>query len=281
MTTSRSRARLAGLLVAGVAAVALVAVAPAPTAAADHGRRLYVAIGDSYSAGVGTTGPVTDPTCYRSPFGYPPLVAQQAGWRLDYQACGGATTGDVLSSQLGTLSADTDYVTIGIGGNDIGFIPVLQACGSTDQRDCDDALAKARQALSLLPDSLDRVYDRVAKKAPNARVAVVGYPRLFDRRDCSPLIDVTRPEMRNLNAVADELSRVIEKQAHEARFQYVDVRDEFDGHAICTPKPYINTLIPPPSMWFVDSFHPNRDGYAAYAREVSASLTHRDSDRPW
>ena len=42
--------------------------------------------------------------------------------------------------------------------------------------------------------------------------------------------------MRNLNAFADELSRVIEKQAHKARFQYVDVRDEFDGHAICTPK---------------------------------------------
>ena len=44
-----SRPRLAGLLIAGFAAVALVAVAPAQSAAADHGDKQYVAVGDSFS----------------------------------------------------------------------------------------------------------------------------------------------------------------------------------------------------------------------------------------
>ena len=207
---------------------------------------------------------------------------------MDNQACAGAKAAELLDPknpqhlQLDSLSDDTDYVTIGIGGNDIGFMPVVGACGLPEPKPCDDALDGARTALSSLGDSLDRVYRQVAMKAPNARVAVVGYPHLFDRYDCSPYTDFTRTEIRRLNAFADRLSQVIETHARQAGFEYVDVRDDFAGHAICTARPFINGFIapPPPSVEpLVDSFHPNRDGYAAYAREVIAELAHRDRGR--
>ncbi len=265
-----SRDRLTRLLVAALAVGVLVLVATAPSAAAHNASRRYVAIGDSFSAGVGTHGPITD-ACYRSPLGYPPLVAEQAGWQLDYQACSGATTADVLGKQLGTLSPKTDVVTIGVGGNDALFGLLITACPFGKPGDCEQALAAAHLALSALPTGLDAVYHEVATKAPNAQVAVVGYPRLFDKRDCSPYADVTPAEMSGLNAFADELDAVLRDRAHAAGFRFVDVRDEFDGHAICTERPYIHTYVRDP-VYVWDSFHPKQAGYRAYARAVLGAL---------
>jgi len=250
---------------ASLSALVLFMIAPAPPAHASTDGTRYVAIGDSYSAGVGTHGPITD-ACYRSPYGYPPLVAQRAGWQLDYQACSGAKTSDVLG-QLGPLSADTDVVTIGVGGNDVDFGLVMNACSSTAQVQCEAALALADRDLGLLPTKLDALYGEVAAKAPNARIAVVGYPHLFARRDCSRYVDVTRPEMRSLNAYTDRLDAILRDRAHQAGFQFVDVRDEFAGHEICTDESYIRTYVPDP-VYYWDSFHPNRAGHRVYARAV-------------
>src|SRR5512144_2341729 len=114
-------------------------------------------------------------------------------------------------------------------------MPVITACGTAVPGACEAALAQAEQWIAALPSKLDMVYQQVATKAPNARVAVVGYPRLFDRRDCSPQVDFTRPEMRSFNAFGDRLDAILRDRAHAAGFRYIDVRDEFAGHAICTP----------------------------------------------
>src|SRR4051794_8289440 len=82
----------------------------------------YVALGDSYSAGNGANSTNLSSSCNRNTYAYPYLVAtQRANTALTFVACAGATTGDVRSSQVGSVTSDTKFVTITIGGNDIGF----------------------------------------------------------------------------------------------------------------------------------------------------------------
>src|SRR5215212_4550423 len=101
----------------------------APSGDASPAYAHYVALGDSYSAG--PLIPTTDLAggCARSDHNYPSLVAQRLGVREFTDAtCSGATTrdlaaeqhpfeGSTIPPQLTSVTADTDLVTIGIGGN--------------------------------------------------------------------------------------------------------------------------------------------------------------------
>ena len=97
-------------------AVAALAVPLAPALAVQEAAHAagpaYVALGDSYSSGVGTRSYIDDGTeCQRSTFAYPSLISAQRGYALDFRACSGATIPDVTNTQLGALNAATSYVT--------------------------------------------------------------------------------------------------------------------------------------------------------------------------
>ena len=69
---------------------------------------LYVALGDSFSSGVGTGSYTLDAGCKRSIYAYPYLLAQKRRHTtLDFAACSGATTDDVLTKQVASVTAQT------------------------------------------------------------------------------------------------------------------------------------------------------------------------------
>src|ERR1700739_2926637 len=108
--------------------VCLGVLGPAAAAAA---QPAYVALGDSYSSGVGTRVYYNDGTsCERSPDAYAPQIASQRGYALTFEACSGAKTTDVTNNQLGPLNSSTNLVTITIGGNDAGFSTVIENCAA-------------------------------------------------------------------------------------------------------------------------------------------------------
>src|SRR4051794_19985700 len=89
----------------------------------------YVALGDSYSSGTGTRDYSLNSTCQRSPYAYPYLIKQdRAGTSLNFVACSGAKTADVMANQIGAVTSTTNIVTITIGGNDAGFSSDLTKC---------------------------------------------------------------------------------------------------------------------------------------------------------
>src|SRR5688500_13789779 len=107
--------RLASL----VGAVVLSLLAFAGTAAAAD---KYVALGDSYSSGTGTNNYNLSSGCLRGTSAYPYLVATgRPNTALTFAACSGATTTDVMNNQVSSVTSDTRFVTITIGGNDVGF----------------------------------------------------------------------------------------------------------------------------------------------------------------
>ncbi len=221
----------------------------------------YVALGDSFSAGTGTRASTDD--CYRSPYGYPALIAQSQGLTLDYQACSGATTSDVLNHQVGALSADTDLVTMTIGGNDLGFADVITECALPGWlSDCTGAIADGRAVLhGALPGRYDAVLSAIDAGAPNADVLIAGYPHLFNGEDCNALTFFSGSEMSQLNAATDELDALVQAKTTGAGHSYIDPRNAFDGHAVCDDTEWVNGL----SWPVVESFHPNRDGNIGYA----------------
>jgi hypothetical protein len=271
----RWAARLAVLAAAAVAAIVATATVAAPAAhaaesAAEPARVAYaahavdyVALGDSYSSGTGAP-PYQDLGCLRSSRSFAPLWAStHEVSSFTFAACGGATTSDVLNSQLGALNDDTDLVTITIGGNDIGFAEVMTICTLGGDTACVNAIDVALAlANTILPARLDATYAAIRAAAPNAQVIVLGYPRLVSPTGSCGLINLSSTKRTALNHGADVLDAVIAERVAAAGpgFVYQSAIAHFDGHGACGPSPWINRFS---LLQIVESYHPNAAGYSS------------------
>ena len=258
------------LLALAAAALSVPLLAAAPAQAAPPS---YVALGDSYSSGVGTRSYLDDGTsCQRSVYAFPSLIAAAKGYALNFRACSGAKVSDVTNTQLSALSAGTGYVTISVGGNDAGFTSVITTCAEPGWlSDCHGAVSKAQSYLkNTLPGSLATLYSSIRAKAPNAKVVVVGYPRLFNGEDCNALTWFSPSDESLLNATADLLNSKLAAAAAASGFAFANPTSAFIGHAVCGNPEWLNGLSNPIS----ESYHPNRAGHSAgYTPLVSPMLT--------
>ena len=254
------------------AAATAAAVALAVGAAPAHAANSYVALGDSYSSGTGTRTYISDGTsCQRSVYAYPSLIAANQGLTLNFRACSGATVADVTSTQLSALSASTTHVTISVGGNDAGFADVLTECAQPGwMSDCNGAIDDAQYVINnVLPARLSTLYSSIRSKAPNARVTVVGYPRIFNGEDCNAFTWFSPTEESRLNATADLLNSRTATQAANKGFAFANPTSAFIGHAVCGSPEWLNGLSSPVS----ESYHPNVTGHSSgYAPVVSPKL---------
>ncbi|MEV1330047.1 SGNH/GDSL hydrolase family protein [Micromonospora costi] len=251
--TTADQATAAGAATASQA----TAAAPRTTAANQATAAVnYVALGDSYSSGVGA-GPYDWSTCLRSQKSYAPLWAAAHGVSsFAFPACGGAVTADVINGQVGALSASTTLVTITIGGNDAGFADVITSCRFGSTSTCTNAVNESRAfATGTLPGRLDATYGAIRTRAPNARLIVLGYPRLFELNPCGWLA-MSVYKRTILNDAADLLATVIAGRAAAAGATFVDTRPYFAGHGVCAGDPWINDI-----SGIIEAYHPDADGY--------------------
>lgn len=251
--------RLPGAALVVALCTLLLTPSTASSAAAPRQDR-YVAMGDSYSAGNGAHSTNLNPLCGRNTYAYPYLVAKQRPHTsLTFVACQGATTQNI-PGQATFLSADTDYVSVTIGGNDIGFGGLIVGCTGAWSPGCDTAVAHSAHAISTtLPGELDRAYRTIRSAAPNATVVVLGYARLFgDDVSCAAADGVTAAEAGKLNRIADDLDRVVADRAAAAGFVYVSSLRRFAGHDMCAADPWVNGKL----VNAADAYHPTRHGYA-------------------
>lgn len=263
--------RLAPVLVSllAVLAPALVAVSAAPVQAA---AASYVALGDSYSSGVGTRSYISDGTsCQRSTYAFPRILATQKGYALSFKACSGATIPTVTNTQLSALTSGTSYVTIQVGGNDAGFSDVITECATPFWAgDCNGAIDGAQAYINgTLPGRLSTLYASIRSRAPQAKVVVVGYPRIFNGEDCNAGTWFSPEEETRLNATANLLNSKLASAASARGFSFANPTTRFVGHAVCDATEWINGLSSPVS----ESYHPNRLGHSSgYVPLVGALL---------
>ena len=256
------RNRIVGLLALGVA----VFVPAASAAAAPQ----YVALGDSYSSGVGSRVFYEESgECDRSPDAYGPKIAAAKGYTLSFQACSGAKTTEVDEKQLGTLSSTTSLVTITIGGNDAGFSNVMLNC-ALYYFTCGEAITEADEFIAKkLPGLLETTYKDIRAKATSAQVIVLGYPKLFTKEGTTCNINfLTSGNEKKINEAAEKLDAVVKARAEAMKFSFVNPTSAFESHAVCASEEWLNGQSDPLS----ESYHPNVKGQAEFQSLIEAAL---------
>lgn len=301
--TSRKSALL-GAAALGAALALTSTSAQAATPAPGH----YVALGDSYAAGAGVPGQSAG-LCLRSDRNYGHLVATalQAKAYTDV-TCSAAKVSAMTqpqypglpwggAAQLDAVTADTDLVTLGIGGNDLGVTPlgiaeVIATCiggavvnplgtpckdvynhGHWDwsswswQYGSDDLTDRINGAAPQLADVLRQIH----AKAPKARVLVVGYPSVLpaDGSDCFLAQPVTSGDVEYLHGVLGKLNGMLKATAAAGGATYVDTATPTRGHDVCSADRWIEGALPgTPAV----PFHPNATGEKVMADAVLAAL---------
>lgn len=231
------------------------------TAAPAEAASSYVALGDSYSSGVGAGSyDSASGDCKRSSRAYPVLwSAANSPSSFHFTACSGARTDDVIAHQLGPLDSSTGLVSVSVGGNDAGFADVMTTCVMYGERACLARVAEARAYIrDVLPGRLDTVYGAIDARAPAAHVVVLGYPRMYEEYgSCS--FGISERSRAAINDASDDLSNVTEKRAVNHGFTYGDVRGTFTGHEICASgERWLHSTTWP--AW--ESYHPTAGGQA-------------------
>jgi lysophospholipase L1-like esterase len=279
-----------------------VATRPSPA------RTLYIALGDSYAAGDGIPAQFDAASgCERSSHSYPVLVAGQLGLSArQYRdvSCSSAKIADLTAPQstgsatdppqLSALSADATLVTLGIGGNDLGFGGILTRCVALDapgvllaevfhatdnhapcrmsytSNGTDEIRQKIQAASAALAAALLRIHDL----APHARVLVVGYPDLLPASDggaCARVLGITSGDVAYLNNSELQLNRMLSRQATAASDGYVDTYTPSIGHDACASPStrWIEPLVPAAPT---APMHPNADGQQGIADAVERAI---------
>lgn len=247
--------------------------------------RGFVALGDSYSAGIGTglddDELPSEGDCRHGVHAYPELIHRDlnnaTGQNTTFQwlSCTGAVTADILSGdgakaregQVDLLNASLplDFATLSVGGNDMGFFDVMNACifrfYSFYSGTCEAALEAADAAVKSsvfeqrLGVILHEVLDKVSwEKRPRFSITVTGYARFFDANttECDDmslgvwyggpkLSQDIRGRMNELvDAANAKLRRTVDQvegqfRGPRPRVMFVDYDDLFEGHRFCEP----------------------------------------------
>jgi hypothetical protein len=289
------------------------------TAAIDNwfvslGPNTYAALGDSYSSGEGVSPFFPDSNtlidhCHRSTQAYGFKVAFK-GVELheeEFLACSGALTSNILpggkSPGLGpfelpqlakrypppndgttVVNDDTDMVSLTVGGDDLGFVWILENCGKANNDCSSDAYHPLsgsnkslkqilNEALPIVAGRVAGVYGAIQGQTQDPSIFVLGYPRLFGAGNCPPIVNsrFTASERQYLDSLGDALNQRIAASAAAMGVHFVSVADTFAGHGICSSARWIkdpNPLVSPRYSWF----HPTARGQLAYAQALTGYM---------
>ncbi|MGW0871967.1 SGNH/GDSL hydrolase family protein [Streptomyces sp. NPDC002740] len=315
---ARFRTRLA--LLGSAAALTAGALAPAqlagaqPAAAANYE---WVALGDSYTAGVipaaGETFEVPRDGCERTDRSYPQVIDRDLGSLIELTnvSCGAATIEDVtfraqepIGRHLPPFSEDPDYpfppvppqsqavrsgtdvVTVGVGGNSLGFAQILLTClqlgdgsGGVGTPCRDDLADNIPGRLAKVSGDYDDMLATLHERAPHAKVVTVGYPTVIPEdtskcryNDWEQFASITPGDLDWLrNDVLGPLNATIEKRAGERGAAFVDLAPSTRNHSVCDAGRWVEGVFStfPSEVAFV---HPNAKGHKNAADHVATAI---------
>ncbi len=245
----------------------------------------YVALGSSMAAGPGIPpgAPGAPKRAGRSAVNYAHLVAEHLGYDLVDVTFSGATTAHVLSErqfgappQVDALDGSESLVTITIGGNDAGYVPMLGAAclprflrsvpvvGSSLRGLLDPAARE--QALDVVGESLKTVGREVRRRAPQARVLFVDYLTLLPPAGVpAPPIGATEADLGR--RIAARLAELTATAAADTGCELVRAADGSRDHHAWSTDPWTTAFhLPLPGR--VAPLHPNAAGMRAVAQMV-------------
>ncbi len=262
------------------------AAVPAPLSAAPDQLTPsinYVALGDSFTAGPFISTMRADPQgCARSRSNYPAFLADwlDVATYTDVSCSGALTTdlyapqqlfdGDKARPQLDALNADTDLVTLGLGGNDFGIYEGLIGCQGSQSSFCPVAQldADARKVQTRIA----RAVRRIERRAPDADIYVVGYPDILPTEGTCAAVGVSAETLAPVTSIAAALNTSLRRGAKQSGAIYVDLEAISRGHDVCAKgRAWVNG--PRFRAGVAAPFHPKINGMRAVASTLYEQIT--------
>ncbi|MEV4310776.1 SGNH/GDSL hydrolase family protein [Actinocrispum sp. NPDC049592] len=266
------------------------------TAAPQYER--YVALGDSYTSGPGIPWPRLDRlTCYTSTNNYPALLADNLGLpSYTDGSCGGADTTNMTQPQtppipigqhppqFSFLRADTDLVTIGIGGNDFGvFGQLTGTCPGLRSSDPTGSPCKnqfvvngvdtMKEKVAMTGGRVREVLAGVHQRSPQAKVVLVGYPRIAPPSGtCPNVLPFADGDLPWLDEVEQALNAALQgAAAADGNTTFVDMYPASLGHDACAGR---NAWIQgkDTNLFAAVAYHPFKSGMVGMANQISTVL---------
>ncbi|MFD5795328.1 SGNH/GDSL hydrolase family protein [Streptomyces diastatochromogenes] len=300
-----------------LAAGALVPVQLAgaqPAAAADYD---WVALGDSYTAGVipaaGDTFEVPRDGCERTDQSYPQVIDRDLGGLIELTnvSCGAATIENVtfraqepIGRHLPPFSEDPDYpfppvppqseavkpgtdvITVGVGGNTLGFADILLKClelgggsGGVGTPCKDDLAASIPGRLTKVSRDYDEMLAVLHDRAPHAKILAVGYPTVIPKdtskcryNDVHQFASIPQGDLDWLRQdVLEPLNKAIEKSAGtQDATGFVNLYDSTQNHSVCDAGKWVEGILDHdyrPAL-----VHPNARGHRNAADHVTSAI---------
>lgn len=298
-----SRSAKTRLMLAAIVLIAVMLAILAMLGRGDGRPDGYVALGDSFSAGMGISPRTADTVpaaCLQSSLSYPYLVQEERSYgSFASVACSGAVMADLYDPQelsdgqanrpqLDRLHGDESLVTLSIGGNDVGFWGVVLDCFSNDDpraTPCRDKyLAGGRDRLAervaKARPFLERAIGDVIDRSPQALVYLVGYTRIVpaDGAGCRKPMRASAADAAYFDDFQNGLNDMMRAAANARGVRFIDIYAQSAGHDACGPpsrrwvEPRVGSRLYPDVQ-----VHPNAAGERAVARLVLDALV---QDRP-
>ncbi|TXR99691.1 SGNH/GDSL hydrolase family protein [Streptomyces sp. col6] len=311
---ARIRTRLA--LLGSAAALTAGAALPSQSAFA-VGEYQWVALGDSYTAGViraaGDTFEVPRDGCERTDRSYPQVIDRDLGGLFDLSnvSCGAATIDNVtdtaqepIGRHFPPLSEDPDYpfpavppqsqavdagadvITVGVGGNTLGFADLLTQCmqlggeSGSEGTPCKDALAVGIPTrLTKVRQDYDRMLTVLHERAPKAKILAVGYPAVIpdDASKCTygdltQFATITHGDLAWLRkSVLEPLNQTInDSTGTQDTAGFVDLYTSSRNHSVCDATKWVEGIVSLPDQ--ISLVHPNALGHRNTADHVEEAM---------
>ncbi len=182
-------------------------------------------------------------------------------------------------------------ITIGIGGNDVGFMQKLKAClspGTCSWVNTPEGKEKTALEIKSKFDTFVRTYQSLISASPTSKIYVIGYPKIIDEDGSCDILTgslLSKDEKRFMNEGVLYLNQVIAAAARTAGVQYVDAWEVYGDKVLCgkdTPSAFNAIRIgddhSPIDAWArlkiigQESFHPKPLGHDLLGRVVVASM---------
>jgi lysophospholipase L1-like esterase len=206
-------------------------------------------------------------------------------------SCSGATTADIadraqqtsgggVPPQIDAIAVDTDLVTITIGGNDIELASSASQCkrSSLSQPPCftDFAASGADRfsvAIRKQVPVWEAMVDAVRRKAPLARIVLVGYGTYVRPGGCFGEQPINPMDADYFQAKVGEINDQQQTVATKKKVDFFDPRPLSIGHDMCAA----------PDDRFFEGFvlthlaaplHPNAMGAGALGNALADRLDH-------
>jgi hypothetical protein len=220
--------------------------------------------------------PTAPPECGQSTVNYPHLVASAENLLLTDVSCGGAKTEDFTVAQypdqppqFDALSASTEVVSVGMGGNDNNlFVSLLADCTATDAGQPNVGAPCQKKYESFVKTTFEA--DLPAREAalaelralaPKAKVLIVGYPEITPQNGyCPTAIPWTTGDLKWFrDRVTARGNALLKASAQANNATFVNTFGPSKGHNACEPvgvrwiEPLIGSLTGVP-------VHPNATG---------------------